>query len=52
VYRNNIQKQTFQSEKEKYAKHLESEVYTALGVKKGEYNHEQGRRIPLGKHVA
>ena len=35
VYKRNILKQSFQSEKEKYAKHLEGELFSALGVKKG-----------------
>ena len=52
VYKQNIQKEWFQPEKVKYAKHLESEVYTALGVRKGEYAPEEGKRIPLGRVVS
>lgn len=40
------------TEKEKYAKQLEGELFSALGVKKGQGDVERGkRRIPLGKHV-
>ena len=35
VYKRNIQKQSFVTEKEKYAKQLEGELFSALGVKKG-----------------
>ena len=52
MYKRNIIKQNFQTEKEKYAKHLENTVFSALGVKKGQYDVEKGRRIPLGKHVS
>jgi len=51
VYKQNIQKKAFESEKVKYARQLEAELFSALGVRKGSYDIEKGRRIPLGKHV-
>ena len=53
VYKHNIQKHNFLSEKEKFARHLEQDIYSVqLPVNnKEDPNMMQGRRIPLGKLV-
>lgn len=51
VYKFNIQKHNFMTEKEKYAKLLESEVVQLPINNKDDNMMALGRRIPLGKLV-
>lgn len=53
VYKHNIQKHNFLSEKEKFARQLEQDIYSVqLPVNnKEDPSMMQGRRIPLGKLV-
>lgn len=48
-------KKSFPTEKEKYARFLESEIYAPIGNKMVDnqiVNGEMGRRIPLGRNVS
>jgi hypothetical protein len=53
IYKSNLQKHIFMTEKEKYAKHLETDIYNVqLPINnKEETQMLGGRRIPLGKLV-